>query len=396
MTDRAYDLAERANIPIEFAEYASRSQAHTALNSAWKTLKQCQKEAVELRSKWLEGVARVKASDKNDKNAAQVLKTMIKNLHDKRMHAKLTRITNKGQRHGLDFIEIPTGEWYYSVEKNELYHFTKGVFETHQAHPRQPRQFIHHHTLKVINDDAMQVTMHPWTNRGCPKGYRMKNGLPIGPIEWKKISDKEEMEKLLMERNKRHLQQMAMENTPPSTKNTKEAIKFDGTDEKGDRILRNEVTTELDQFPRVIRTWFRQFTRSKEEQEKCTPIDGYIRRTDFQQAFKEVKERTSPSPSGIHYIFWKCIATDDDISDYMAVMMRLPFMHGFPNAIWSRCIDVMLEKKSGVRQIHELRIIGLVVADFNTAIKIFFAKQMMKRPPRQDCYRRSNEKNACF
>ena len=36
-----------------------------------------------LKSKWLEGVARVKATSKNDKDAAQVLKTMIKNLHDK-------------------------------------------------------------------------------------------------------------------------------------------------------------------------------------------------------------------------------------------------------------------------------------------------------------------------
>ena len=37
----------------------------------------------------------------------------------------------------------------------------------------------------------------------------------------------------------------------------------------------------------------------------------------------------------------------------------------------------MLEKKSGVRQIHQLQIIGLVNVDFNTAQKIFFAKQMI-------------------
>jgi len=37
----------------------------------------------------------------------------------------------------------------------------------------------------------------------------------------------------------------------------------------------------------------------------------------------------------------------------------------------------MLEKKGGVRQIHQLRIIGLVEVDFNTALKTFFAKQMV-------------------
>ena len=37
------------------------------------------------------------------------------------------------------------------------------------------------------------------------------------------------------------------------------------------------------------------------------------------------------------------------------------------------CLDVMLEKKEGVRKIHQLPIIGLVVAGFNMALKIFFA-----------------------
>jgi len=99
-------------------------------------------------------------------------------------------------------------------------------------------------------------------------------------------------------------------------------------------------------------------------------------------AFKSVKEKTSSSPSGIHYTFWKCMATDDRISDYLSTMMRLPFVYGFVNDRWSRCLDVMLEKKEGVRQIHQLRIIGLVEADFNTALKIFFAKQMVANSER--------------
>ena len=33
-----------------------------------------------------------------------------------------------------------------------------------------------------------------------------------------------------------------------------------------------------------------------------------------------------------------------------------------------------MEKKPGVRKIHQLRIIGLLEADFNTALKLIFAK----------------------
>ncbi|KAL7533444.1 hypothetical protein ACHAXR_008968 [Thalassiosira sp. AJA248-18] len=65
------------------------------------------------------------------------------------------------------------------------------------------------------------------------------------------------------------------------------------------------------------------------------------------------------------------------MSDYHTIMMRLPFMYGFVNNRWTKCIDVMLEKKKGIRQIHQMRIIGLVEADFNTALKLFFAKQMV-------------------
>jgi hypothetical protein len=39
----------------------------------------------------------------------------------------------------------------------------------------------------------------------------------------------------------------------------------------------------------------------------------------------------------------------------------------------------MLEKQKGVRKVHLLRIIGLLEADFNTALKLFFfAKKMMQ------------------
>ena len=61
----------------------------------------------------------------------------------------------------------------------------------------------------------------------------------------------------------------------------------------------------------------------------------------------------------------------------MSIMMSLPFLYGFVNTRWTKSIDVMLEKKRGNRKIHMLRIIGLLEADFNTALKIIFAKKMM-------------------
>ena len=62
------------------------------------------------------------------------------------------------------------------------------------------------------------------------------------------------------------------------------------------------------------------------------------------------------------------------VSQWMSKMMSLPFEYGFVNERWTNSIDVMLEKKRGQRKIHMLRIIALVEADWNTALKIIFRK----------------------
>ena len=93
------------------------------------------------------------------------------------------------------------------------------------------------------------------------------------------------------------------------------------------------------------------------------------------QAFKKSKENTSSLPSGLDYTIWKCIASDEDLAEVFAMMISLPLEHGFINERWCKATDVMLEKKPGVRKRHHLRIIGLLEADFNTVLKLLFAKK---------------------
>jgi len=73
----AHELANLADIPIEVAEATSVSEASTALHQACDRLKDCQKEDVNLWAKWLEGVARVKASHEGSQDTAKTLQTMI-------------------------------------------------------------------------------------------------------------------------------------------------------------------------------------------------------------------------------------------------------------------------------------------------------------------------------
>jgi hypothetical protein len=127
----------------------------------------------------------------------------------------------------------------------------------------------------------------------------------------------------------------------------------------------------------VIIAWVN--TLKQTDKEHALPkITGKITKDEFQAAFKKVAERTSSSPSGLHYTIWKCLARDyDELASWLALMMSMPFEFGFVNNRWTKNIDVMLEKKKGVRKIHMLRIIALLEADFNTALKVIFARKMM-------------------
>ena len=115
--------------------------------------------------------------------------------------------------------------------------------------------------------------------------------------------------------------------------------------------------------------------KQNKREKNCTPIDDMLFHDKFKQVFQDIQERTSSSPSGMNYTIWKCITSVNEMSHYMVIMMRVPFMYGFKNNWWTKCIDVMLEKKVGVRKIYQLRIIGLGEADFNSALKLYFAKQ---------------------
>jgi hypothetical protein len=81
-------------------------------NTARKTLREAQRNSIDLRIKWLEGKQRLFKMLQATKEEKEI-QVMIAKLHSKRLNKKLSRIT-KGKRGSLDHIEIPTGVWYYS------------------------------------------------------------------------------------------------------------------------------------------------------------------------------------------------------------------------------------------------------------------------------------------
>jgi hypothetical protein len=181
------------------------------------------------------------------------------------------------------------------------------------------------------------------------------------------------MESLLLQRNRRHLQQAVVEEGRTHDPLIQRMMAGYGTDLL-DEVKAGTLDTS-EAVDEVILAWIEALKQSEAEA-SLPPVTGEVTPEQFQDAFKAVTERTS-SAGKVHYTIWKCLATDDEMSEWLSAMMSLPFLYGFPNTRWMRSIDVMLEKKKGVKKIHMLWIIALLEADFNTALKIFFARRLM-------------------
>ena len=194
-------------------------------------------------------------------------------------------------------------------------------------------------------------------------------GEPIGP-SWRTVDDPAEMQEWLRRRNKRHLNQMHVEQRPPTRAEFQSVLAEHGTSEVAQAILDGTFDPTTLGMDEGTETFIRGLQRR--EKEKSLTIPRQMTTEEFQESMKITHEDTSSSASGLHYTLWKAIAEDDDLSATHAIMISLPFMYGFVCERWRKIIDCMLEKKAGVRQIHIMRIICLFEADFNTLLKFYF------------------------
>ena len=161
--------------------------------------------------------------------------------------------------------------------------------------------------IKVVPDDAVQAVVEEEERK-----YRL---VRCGDrIQWEKVESTEAMEMNLLELNKRYLQQVTKENGIPMQEWFQRLIGKDGYSKEGGKILAgavnwDEVTDDLE-----VRAWLRAVFHTKEEG-KLPQIKGTITTTEFKQDFQRAKENTSPSPSGMDYTIWKCIAKYDKLAD---------------------------------------------------------------------------------
>ena len=138
------------------------------------------------------------------------------------------------------------------------------------------------------------------------------------------------------------------------------------------RVLNGEEITDYELTPETA-TFFAALKRTDKDR-ALSPVLGIISSTEVQEMFQLAKERTSSDPRTPNYSIWKCLARSDKVAGLLSILFSLPFVYSFPNEHWTHMTNFMLEKKPGVRHIHQLRIIGKLAAEFNTCLKLLIGK----------------------
>jgi hypothetical protein len=193
---------------------------------------------------------------------------------------------------------------------------------------------------------------------------------------WTDVTSASSIERQLLGRNKLHLEQTAREGGISTTKPFVALRENGGFNSFSSKVLEGETITEYDLSPDAL-AFFRALRRTDEDR-LLPPVLGVITSSDFQEMFCRARERTSSDSRTSNYTIWKCLAKDDKISGFASVLLSLPFVYGFVNPFWTHMTDLMLEKKPGVAQIHTLRIIGKVSAEFNTCLKFLIGHKASK------------------
>jgi hypothetical protein len=226
---------------------------------------------------------------------------MIKEAQERSINQKLTTAT-KGAYRPLNTIKIPTHNWFYSQEQNELYHYKQGNFKAHPSTQDEVTSiFKIHHTLKVLPADSVLVTVHT-TN----ESHQITGVIPKPKHMWQEIKTPSKMETLLLKRNRRHLQQTMLEGGASNNYLMPSFREGMGINTNTNNLLQGNCVTDYE-VPPSVAAWINAVTHTNTERTLPTVV-GSLTQEEFQQMFKQKKEGISSDPHGGNYSIWKAMA----------------------------------------------------------------------------------------
>jgi hypothetical protein len=179
------------------------------------------------------------------------------------------------------------------------------------------------------------------------------------------ITQREAIEKAILDNNHKKFRQSA--STPFYMFPLKEEFGFKGLTPAAQVTLAGLYDSNHDLDSRILDV-ITQWQKPQAVRE-LEPVPMDISLNSYVAFWTKAREDTACYPSARSFSTMKAGAADWDIAALDCSLTRIPLRYGFAPSRWKFCLDVMLQKKSGVMELSGLWTIVLFPVDCNSAFK---------------------------
>lgn len=189
------------------------------------------------------------------------------------------------------------------------------------------------------------------------------------------IFDRFELETTILERNQRHFNQCA---GTPFTSGALRRLNWAADSLDADMLLDGTADPSSYTDDPILQHLLTQCQRLQAEQPSSVTY------STLQQLFKNWKESTSTSPSGVHLGHYKTIfqsqsTPSKQIAASITSLLQTLLTHGISLRRWNHVVNIMIHKVEGSYLLNKLRVIHLFEADYNGLLGIQFNRTILYR-----------------
>jgi hypothetical protein len=253
--------------------------------------------------------------------------------------------------------------------------FQKRLKEIKRAHERR-------HQFQKIRSILKPSTTGGLSYILVPKDFH-PDDYPYEPeeiSEWEPIHDHEKIQEFIQKRNIIHFGQA---HGTPFTTHPLNKLDWNAESIEAKEVLNGTIPISM----LSNNTHANKILKYIATREQLPEIETFMSPEQISQGFKKWREETSTSPSGCHLGLRRipAFATDtkedekmrQQIQQVQADIINLPMSRGFSPTQWRVVVNAMLEKIAGKPLLHKLRVIHILEADYNLALKEIFGRRLM-------------------
>ena len=193
--------------------------------------------------------------------------------------------------------------------------------------------------------------------------------------QWEQVSDRTEMEKILVLWQRQHFRQAG--ETPLSTTEWKHRL----IDEETQREILNGTITTEEELPEECTQILKYMTTRPNLRDK---IEHETTFEEFKSFIQKADEKSACSPSGRNYSHYKTLLDDTHILRGLHNIFEIALANDVVLDRWAQTVTTLMPKDEGPILVHRLRAIHVVEAELQFFSKIVYAKKMIHLAEKQN------------